>query len=263
MADVTSPFGFPYPEDTDLVRDGAQDIENLAQGVNDYLASGFTFAGQVTFESSGDFLKADPFGSGDIGVRAIRVRIVGAGGGGGGAGATGVGQCSAGGGGGGGGYAEKFYLAADLDASETVTRGAGGSGGTGASAGAAGGASSFKSMSAAGGLGGGTRAATATFPNTDAGGSISTGGVGSGGDINANGGAGMTLFIGGTSLVHPGNGGCSFYSGGAQGMVNTVANPGAAGVQGAGGSGAGNRASETAKNGGAGGNGIVVIDVFV
>ena len=53
MADVTSPFGFPYPEDTDLVRDGASDIENLAEGVNDYLAGGYLYAGTVYFTSSG------------------------------------------------------------------------------------------------------------------------------------------------------------------------------------------------------------------
>jgi hypothetical protein len=34
MADVTTPFGFPYPEGTDLVRDGAQDIQDLAEAVN-------------------------------------------------------------------------------------------------------------------------------------------------------------------------------------------------------------------------------------
>jgi len=35
MPDVTSPFAFPYPEDTDLVRDGAAAIQSLAEAVND------------------------------------------------------------------------------------------------------------------------------------------------------------------------------------------------------------------------------------
>jgi hypothetical protein len=35
MPDVTSPFLLPYPEDTDLVRDGASDIQALAEAVND------------------------------------------------------------------------------------------------------------------------------------------------------------------------------------------------------------------------------------
>jgi hypothetical protein len=53
MADVTAPFGFPYPENTDLVRDGAQDIENLATGVNDQLALGFQYVGTRYYTSSG------------------------------------------------------------------------------------------------------------------------------------------------------------------------------------------------------------------
>jgi hypothetical protein len=46
MADITSPFGFPYPEGTDLVRDGAADMQALAEAVNDAAANG-DFGGLV------------------------------------------------------------------------------------------------------------------------------------------------------------------------------------------------------------------------
>jgi hypothetical protein len=169
MADVTSPFGFPYPEDTDLVRDGASDIENLAEGVNDYLAGGYLYAGTVYFTSSGSFLKADPLGGGDIGLRAIRVRMVGGGGGSGGAIATLATQVSASGGGGGGGYSESFITdIAGLPSSVTVTRGSGGSGGAaGNNAGSAGGGSSFDALvTSPGGVGGagGFAASSASVP---------------------------------------------------------------------------------------------------
>jgi hypothetical protein len=118
----------PYPEDTHLVRDGAQDIENIASGVNDYLTGGYLYAGTVYFTSSGSFVKADPLGTGDIGLRAIRVRCQAGGGGAGGVPATttqaAVSVC-----GGGGSYAESFITdIASLPTSVTVTRGSGGDG---------------------------------------------------------------------------------------------------------------------------------------
>jgi hypothetical protein len=150
MADVTAPFGFPYPENTDLVRDGAQDIENLATGVNDQLALGFQYVGTRYYTSSGTFAKADPFGDSSFDgakLRAIRVRMVGGGGGGGGAQATSSTQTSPAISGGGGAYAESFITdIASLATSVTVTRGDGGAGGSGSGSGSTGGASSFGAL---------------------------------------------------------------------------------------------------------------------
>jgi len=248
MADVTSPFAFPYPEDTDLVRDGAQDIENLATGVNDYLDGGYLYAGTRYYTSSGTFAKADPLGTGDIGLRAIRVRMVAGGGAGGGISAS---FPSGGGGGGGGAYAEKFLLASVLDASEVVTRGAGGVGSTGA--GTSGGRSEFAlskayEVSASGGIGAVTETGAEGNSNT-IGADLSIGGSG--------GGAGR--------VGDPGNGagGGSHLGGGGRGYSSFSTNTaGEAGrIYGGGGSGA--RAASASTAGGSGANGIVIIDCFV
>jgi hypothetical protein len=250
MADTTSPFGFPYPEGTDLVRDGAQDIENLAEGVNDYLAGGYLYAGTVYFTSSGSFVKADPLGTGDIGLRAIRVRLVGAGGGSGGTGDT---NDRSGGGGGGGGYVEKFITdIAGLPSTETVTRGAGGTAGTTTGAGSAGGNSEAFGLTANGGGGG------AAGPSFGSGGSA---GAATGGDLNI---AGTP---GGTS--GPSNFTRTF--GGAAGRLGNAVLPAAtktinvgavAGNLFGGGAGGGYRDSAS-QAGAAGGNGIVIVDCFV
>jgi hypothetical protein len=255
MADVTTPFGFPYPEDTDLVRDGASDIENLAEGVNDYLTGGYLYAGTRYYTSSGTFLKADPLGTGPIGLRAIRVRMVG--GGGGGAGMTDA--ESAGGGGGGGGYAESFITdIASLPGSVDVTRGSGGPGGTGKANGTAGGASSFDTLVVGNGGGQGfadnTTAVNQAFPGT--GGS----------------GTGDVVFEGGDGSPPPPQGQSRLSYGGASHLGGQRATPtplnfggdsGREGRQyGGGGSGASRRAAGST-NGAAGANGIVIIDCFV
>ena len=264
MADVTSPFGFPYPEDTDLVRDGAQDIENLATGVNDYLTGGYLYAGTIYYTSSGTFVKADPFGQGDIGLRAIRVRLVGGGGGGGGTGATIGGESAQGGGGGAGGYAESFITdIAGLDSSVTVTRGGGGAGGgAGANNGLQGGASSFGTLVAAsGGFGGFGAAGTSSFPAFT---QTQTGGGGSAGQIQARGGSstGGVLTSGspGGAFVVVSSAGSSVFSGGPSSGINA---DGVAGLLGAGGSGPWVLAGSAARPGGTGGNGIVIVDCFV
>ena len=252
MADVTSPFGFPYPEDTDLVRDGATDIENLAEGVNDYLTGGYLYAGTRYYTSSGTFAKADPLGTGDIGLRAIRVRMVGGGGGGGGLDGT---ADEARSGGGGGGYSELFITdIAGLDASVTVTRGAGGAG-VSDDPGNDGAASSGFGMTAGGGFAGGV--------------SRGVGGTASGGDINLNGSAGGQGFAFGSAFGEQvsGFGGGSHF---AQSNLQAYPSPntssaGAAGLlHGGGGSGALSRGnSGDARAGGSGANGIVIVDCFV
>jgi hypothetical protein len=259
MADVTSPFGFPYPEDTDLVRDGAQDIENLATGVNDYLNGGYLYVGTRYYTANGTFLKADPLGTGDIGLRAVRVRLVAGGGGGGGGAITAAGQTSVASGGGGGGYAEAFLLAASFDSSVTVTVGSGGAGGTGA-LGSGGGASSFGTglCSADGGAGGQIRAANAALEIPGNSGV----GVGVDGDLLISGSRPERGFASGSGFfsVTGGFGGSSALgSGGGGGRRGT----GSAGVQGGGGGGISNDAGQaTAGVGGAGGAGLVIVEVY-
>jgi hypothetical protein len=268
MADVTSPFAFPYPEDTDLVRNGAADIEALATGVNDYLAGGFLYAGTRYYTSSGTFLKADPLGTGDIGLRAIRVRLVAGGGGGGGATATGSTQVSLGQSGGGGGYAEAFILASALSSSEVVTRGAGGAAG-GPGAGVGGGTSLFASpalVQAAGGGGGATLGPFTVTTDTNG----VAGGLGVVGDLLIQGDGsnfglidadrttkGATMSAGGNSPL--GRGGFARASYGNRGGNGADAKQGFGG----GGSGATNGTSQVARIGGTGSNGLIIIDCFV
>lgn len=125
----------------------------IADNVNQ-LGEGFTFVQTVTFSSSGTFTKATyPW------LRAVRVKLIGGGGGGAGCGTT-AGVVGMGRGGNGAVYAESFITdIAGLDASVTVTVGAGGAGGAaGSNAGTAGGTSSFGALvSATGGSGGGTQ----------------------------------------------------------------------------------------------------------
>ena len=268
MADVTSPFAFPYPEDTDLVRDGATDIENLATGVNDYLAGGYLYAGTEYYTSSGTFAKADPLGTGDIGLRAIRVRMVGGGGGGGGAASTSSSQVAIGGAGGGGAYAEKFITdITGLSASETVTRGSGGAeGAAGNNNGSSGGQSSAFTVTADGGqFGGGGAAGSLT--------AVVFGNNGFGIGVTAN----ADLSIPGSGspiqqawaynrISRQRDGGGSFLSGQPTTTTAGSSYDGGAGVAGPGQGGIGGGCVEndaTGRPGHEGQNGIVIIDCFV
>ena len=254
MADVTSPFGFPYPEDTDLVRDGASDIENLATGVNDYLTGGYLYAGTRYYTSSGTFAKADPLGTGDIGLRAIRIRLVAGGGGGGGSTTVDGG----GGGGAGGGYAERFYTdIAALDTSVTVTRGSGGAGGVGDSNGVAGGVSEFGGVGdawrtrAEGGIEGRRASTSGGGPN----------GPATDGDLLIPGSGGGAGGISGSGRGHGGNSHLGGGGGATLILFNQDGQPG--GNYGGGGAGARVVTSPASHDGGAGANGIVIVDVFV
>jgi hypothetical protein len=264
MADVTAPFGFPYPENTDLVRDGAQDIENLATGVNDQLALGFQYVGTRYYTSSGTFAKADPFGDSSFDgakLRAIRVRLVGAGGGSGGISVTTAGRNSVAAGGGGGGYAEAFVLASALGTSETVTRGSGGAGGAIAGNGSAGGVSSFGTFASATGGAGGTSGGNLSIPNAAA--SVA-GGIGTVGDFVASGEGSQPASLVLAILPIIGASGGSRFGAGLHGLRVAAATAASAGVSpGAGGrSGANPENEATGAVGAAGANGIVIVDVF-
>jgi hypothetical protein len=257
MADVTTPFGFPYPEDTDLVRDGASDIENLAEGVNDYLAGGYLYAGTRYYTSSGTFAKADAFGdTSNVVPRAIRVRMVGGGGG-----STGfVGANNRGGSGGGGGaYAESFITdIAGLDASVTVTRGAGGAAAaSGDNSGGDGGTSSFGALVSAEGGQGGLYASVNQQRTGGRGGTVGVGDV----VFSGNGGG-----AGSNESPVSGSGGGSVFGGGRNGRHGTLSNgTGQAGdLYGGGASGSYSGSNASSNLGGAaGGAGIIIVDVFV
>jgi hypothetical protein len=178
-------------------------------------------------------------------LRAILVQVRGSGGGGGGVGTssgTGVG-----GGGGEGGYAEAFITdIAGLSASVTVTVGAAGAGGVSSGAAGAGNASSFGALVIANGGEPGF---------SSAGNTITTGGGGGTGDTGDFLIKGTNGFFG---SVIPASG-----SGGGAGGGNSRASNGNgfSGARGGGGAGAVDTGT-TARNGGAGGPGFVIVQLF-
>jgi hypothetical protein len=222
-------------------------------GTNWVNLTGYVFVQTVYFTTSGTFSKADyPW------LRAIRVKVQAGGASGGGAPATGAGQISFGGGGGGGGYAESFITdIAGLDASVTVTRGAGGAGST--SAGNDGVNSSFGALVVAtGGNGGGFRGPV-TPPSVNSGGG---GGriTGSAGDLFVSGGPGGNGVGVGTSGNdrRGGPGGDSFLGGG--GLSGSASQ---AGQQFGGGSSGENIGPNTSTGtSAAGANGIVIVELY-
>lgn len=185
-----------------------------------------------------------------VGLKYVIVEVQAAGGGGGGVGA----DDSMSLGGGGGGYSKKIISASSLSATEYYLVGAGGTGGAGSNAGTTGATSSFGShCSATGGTGG----------DDQTGSQIGVGGVGSGGDINIEGGdgdIGVTGTGGSGTSSKGGMGGSSHLGGGGNGA--TGGNTGGAGnVYGGGGGGTG-RTSAGSSTGGAGAKGCVIITQY-
>lgn len=285
---ATPNFGWPTPDDDDLVSAGAQAIRALGDAIDasvtangtaiTALQEGFRFAGTRYYESSGAFAKADPLGTGDIGLRAIRVRVLGAGGGGAGCAATGAGETSIGGGGGGGCLTTKFFDATDLatfPASVTITRATGGAGGVGTAAASAGGDSSFATGETFEVLaGGGSRG---LFLGTTVGRSstvvIAFGGQGgtttSGGDTAVLGSPAPTGVYSGATHVRvvrpPGGSSGIGGGGGASGFSTTTGsfNGTNGGFPGGGAGGGGATESQSAANGGNGSSGLIIVDCFV
>jgi hypothetical protein len=218
-------------------------------------ANGYRFVQTLYFTSSGTFTKASyPW------LRAIRVRAQGAGGGGGGVG-TDIARNHANGGGG-GGYAESFITdIAGLDATVTVTRGAGGAGGAADSTATAadGGNSSFGSLVIGNG---GTGAQPLTTGERLAG----EGGGGTG-NVVFSGSAGTTATrdtaAGQREFYTVGSGGASHLGGGGRGggRNGNSRNGGVGLLYGGGGGGATGTTAGSAV-GGAGANGIVIVDLF-
>lgn len=185
------------------------------------------------------------------GITKIKVTVVGGGGGGGGCASTASTTCRSGGGGA-GGNAIKF-IDVSMTSSEAVTIGAGGPGGnTSGSNGSSGNTTSFGAhCSATGGAPGQGDSVGNVRKEGGAAGS------GTGGDINNNGSAGTYSSF---QNAMPGMGGSSLLSGGAAAV--DVAGTGAVGLNGSGG--AGVRADNVAVGqiGGAGGNGIIIVEEY-
>jgi len=197
------------------------------------------------------------------------VEVIGAGGGGGGVSSTGATTVNCTGGGGGGGYSRKVVTAAAIGSSQTVTIGGGGSGGNNTgSNGANGGTSSFGAILNASGGSYGQGNSTAYAVTQFSGG---YGGVGSGGDINANGSSGESSFGIYTASgigVNSGNGGSSFYGGGAVNRTINTSNTTQNGYNGSnyGGGGSGGAVGNSTASGAAGGNGsdgLVVVTEYI
>jgi hypothetical protein len=224
------------------------------------LQTGYRLVQTLYFTSSGTFTKASyPW------LRAIRVKCQAAGGGGGGADSTPIGAATIGRSAGGGAYAESFITnIAALDASITVTRGAGGAGGVGGAGGTNGGNSSFGSIvSASGGiLGGGP--GISGVPGTISGAIAQPNGTG---DIVIPGSGAEPRYAVATGNVSNARGGDSFM--GAGGDSTTVfstingANGSNGYLYGGGGSGAYNSGNTGLnRTGGAGADGIVIVELY-
>lgn len=190
------------------------------------------------------------------GLARIRVQVQAGGGGGGGCASTGAGEGANAASGGAGGYTEELIEESALGATETATVGAGGTGGAaGANNGTAGNTSSFGAFcSATGGDFG--RGATASSGSTGFVGGF--GGIGSGGSFNVQGGPGDR----GEGVlgvpVRMSCGGNSFLGGGGKGADREDGFAG--GPYGGGGSGGSNiQNNGTARAGGAGADGIIIV----
>ena len=257
-ADGSDPRTFPsiFNVAADEIEAVEGRVSTVEGDVSD-LQAGFRFAGTRYYESDGSFLKADPLGTGDIELRAIRVRLVG-----GGAGGSSRDSEGGNGGGGGGAYAESFITdIAGLPSSVTVTRGAGGNGSAAGSANStAGGNSSFGSLVLADG---GERAAEGVTRSGGLPGTDGTGDIVIHGGNGGNGGGRLSDDIPGAYSLAGDGGDSHLGSGGRAGFHQAGGDIGTfGGVFGGGGGGSFHRGS-TRHAGGDGANGIVIVDCFV
>jgi len=218
----------------------------------------------ATFEKGFALKLADP-SSNDATpwLRAIRVKVQGAGGGGAGATTTSSNQVSPGGGGSSGEYREVFISdIGSLSASVTVTIGSGGTGGSGVS-GTAGGKSVFGSVEAEGGGRGVAVSAGAAPRNSPASDAAGTGGAGSA-DLTIAGQRGQQGFASVTGLVISGRGANSVLGLGGVSLGFSSFSTGNSGAGfGSGGGGALNGENQaTARTGGFGRAGIVIVELY-
>lgn len=238
-----------------LTVDGQTNVSDFF--INGIRNGGYIYSETIMFTANGTFDKTDY-----PDCRAIRVRVQGGGAGGGGAGTTSSGNNSYGTGGGGGAYAESFINLNTIEEPVSILIGAGGSGGAGAASGGSGGSSSFGGIVvAAGGFAG-------TFkPNSALGGYIGSGdgGLTTTGDIGIPGGPGAGG-TGAAGLCSSGSGGNSVLGSGG-GNVGSAASGGTSNGRdgrgyGGGGGGAMCNQSASAKYGGDGAPGIIIIELY-
>lgn len=226
--------------------------------------NGYRLKDVLVYTASSTFTKASyPW------LRALTIKMQGAGGGGGGAATTTATQTAVGGAGGAGAYAEFFLTTlSGVSASATVTIGTAGTAGTaGANAGGAGGSTVFDTYTVGGGSGGPAGAAAATNRVIDVGAGSSTFTNIPATAIKVDGASGQPVWsLGATTpgSVLRGAGGQSFLSSGAlSGTTTTGATGGAASGYGGGGAGGMNALSQaTARAGGAGSAGIVILELW-
>ena len=207
----------------------------VAQAINALAGGGGGFSNMEVFTSNGTFTVP-------AGITKVKVTVIGGGGGG----TTGSSN-RAGGGGAGGGSAIEIISGLTPADTVTITVGAGGAGALNASSG---GTSSFGAYcSATGGAGStGTNILVGT-----------SGGVGSGGQLNIKGGAGNRAgAAAGTSSIYalPGSGGNSILGGGGSPTGGNGENGGNYGGGGAG----GNQTGLGSTLGGNGANGVVIVE---
>lgn len=230
----------------------------ICDGTNFHTAvSGGLSVVQQVFTSSGTYTPTP-------GMVYCIIECVGGGGGGGGAHVASAGYGFGASGGGAGSYSRLLASDTDIGASKTVTIGAGGAGGSaGANNGSAGGSTSVGSLCVANGGGAGLRASISYIPTATTGGSAGTG------DITLEGGEGSPGYyqvtVSGQILLQSGDGGASYFGGGAGGdTANTgVAHGRAANVPGAGGAGGNAQNGTASASGGGGAAGIAMITEFV
>lgn len=228
-----------------LEDDGALKDEAIADSLG---ASKGVFGGLQIYTSSDTWTKP-------TGLKFIEVTVVAGGGGGGGAASTTGSQASSSVGGGGGGASIKKIAAADLASTVAVTVGAAGTGGSaGANNGTAGGNSSFGAHATATGGSGGLGAAASSSNDTTFG---VAGGVGSSGNINIAGGASNAAAVIGGVRIPTGQSGGSIFGGSVP--VAAAATGNNAVSFGAGGGGSANNGSQSARAGGNGAAGIVIV----
>lgn len=217
-------------------------------------STAFTSIAMQTFTSGGTYTPTS-------GMKYCIIEILGGGGGGGGAVATGGANESVGSGGGAGEYARGVFSAATVGGSQIITIGAAGAANSGASGGNGGNSSVGALITANGGSGGVSSSASA---NTSVSGGLGGTG-GSGGSFRTPGmpgGWAVTLSAASGSSASGGYGASSHF--GAGGLQNNINNAGSAALgYGSGGSGAGNGNSQSARSGGAGTAGLVVITEYI
>ena len=262
------PTGASYSVDTidsltDVVITSPQAGQKLIyNGTNWVNLTGYVFVQTLYYTANNTFVKANyPW------LRAIRVKAIGGGGGGGGAIATGASQFAAGGGGSGGDYVETFFTnITGMGSTLDIIIGTGANGSTGSAVAGSGGTTQLGGIVLAGGGTGGTGGAVQTAFSTTQGGAGSTAASPwiSGQTLTVPGAPGSPGIAGGTanSAVAGGIGGASFLASG--GPSVSAGSNGANGLgYGAGGGGATNPPSQaTARTGGSGIQGILIVELY-